>query len=353
MPEVSIIVPVYNKAEHLERGIQSLLDQTFKDIEVILINDGSTDLSLEILTRFKAADERVILLDQPNGGVSRARNAGLKAATGTFIGFMDADDWVEPDMYGSMLGLARRTGVKICLCNYYFERDGRRNPVILDGLPEILDKDQILSELILNMLSADPGQPYKKEVTGSVYRLLIKKDYLEKHALEFRPGLAYMEDLVFTIPLLAFADKAAIDQGIHYHYRVQKGSASKQYIPGLFDLLLEIMALLEEALKEAGVYDNAKTRLAHRMLFNAVRAVINEAHDANPASREEAILKIQEIIHCPELLAAIPKLEQRYLPDFRRQAIQYIQTGSPEALYDYFRKNRNTLDPAATGKDPA
>ena len=347
MPEVSIIVPVYNKAEHLKRGVQSLLDQKLRDIEVILINDGSTDSSLEILTQFQAADERVILIDQANGGVSRASNAGLQAATGTFIGFMDPDDWVEPDMYRSMLRTARRTEAEVCLCNYFFERDARRDPVTLEGLPEILEVDQIRSELILNMLSADPRQPYKKEIMGSVFRLLIQKDYLVKRALPFRPGLAYMEDLVFTVSLLADAEKAAIDQGVHYHYRVQEGSASKKFIPGLFDALLEIMMLLEQSLKKAGIFEYSRSRLEHRMLFNAVRAIINEVHDENPASREEAIQEIRRIITSPQLLAVIPKLDQRFLPDFRRKALQHIQTGSADALYDYFKENRNTLDPVS------
>ena len=83
------------------------------------------------------------------------------------------------------------------------------------------------------------------------------------------------------------------------------------------------------------------------MLFNAVRAIINEVHDENPASREEAIQEIRHIITSPQLLAVIPKLDQRFLPDFRRKALQHIQTGSADALYDYFKENRNTLDPVS------
>lgn len=350
MPRVSIIVPIYNKAEYLRRGIRSLLDQTLTDIEVILINDGSTDGSLAIGRSFQALDPRIVLIDQPNGGVSRARNAGLKVATGEFVGFLDPDDWAAPDMYRSLLDLARRTGAEVCLGNFYFERGSRGIPVTLDDLPEILEGSQILEGLILDMIAADPERPYKKEIMGSVFRLLIRKDFLETQALTFQPGLAYMEDLVFTIRLLARTSRAAIDEGIHSHYVVHPGSASKGYIPRLFEGLLEVQALLEKTLQEAGVHDKARQRLDQRMLFNAVRAVINEAHEDNPASRTEAIGEVRRIISWPKLLKILPELNASHLPEFRRRTLQSIRDGSAEALYDYFRANRLALDPKASGE---
>lgn len=348
MPKVSIIVPVYNKAEFLERGIQSLLDQTLDDIEVILVNDGSTDQSLEILTRFQGADGRVLVINQPNGGVSRARNAGLRLARGTYIGFMDPDDWVEEDMYRSMLELARSTESMICFCNFYLEGDGKRSPILLEGLPRTLDREEILSLLILNMLSADPRRLYKKEVMGSVFRLLIKKEYLDQQALCFTPDLVYMEDLVFTLGLLASVNQVAIDQGIHYHYQVQKGSASKKYIPHLFKLLLKVTDLLKDVLDEAGLYDKAQTRLEERMLFNAIRAVLNETQDDNPAPRDKRISEINKIIIRPDLLKVIVRFDRSNLPETRKQAITLIQEGNPEALYDYFSERQDALNPMAS-----
>ena len=97
MPELSVIVPVYNKQTYLEASLRSVLDQSFRDLEVIAVNDGSTDESLAVLIRMAEADERVRVLDLPNGGVSYARNEGLSHARGQWIQFLDADDLLEPD----------------------------------------------------------------------------------------------------------------------------------------------------------------------------------------------------------------------------------------------------------------
>ena len=98
MAKVSIIVPVYNVEKYLRKCLDSLINQTLKDIEIICINDGSTDKSLEILEEYKNRDSRIILLNQENSGQSIARNNGIKKATGEYIGFVDPDDWVENNM---------------------------------------------------------------------------------------------------------------------------------------------------------------------------------------------------------------------------------------------------------------
>ena len=102
MKLVSIIVPIYNAQNYLNRCLDSLLAQTLEDIEIILINDGSKDDSLAICRAYEEKDSRIIVIDQKNAGVSAARNAGLDRASGQYVGFVDPDDWVEPDMYALM-----------------------------------------------------------------------------------------------------------------------------------------------------------------------------------------------------------------------------------------------------------
>lgn len=102
MPKVSIVVPVYNVERQLARCINSLRTQTIEKVEIILVNDGSTDKSLEICRYFAELDRRIKVIDKPNGGVSSARNKGIELAQGEYIGFVDPDDWIEPDMYRSI-----------------------------------------------------------------------------------------------------------------------------------------------------------------------------------------------------------------------------------------------------------
>jgi glycosyltransferase involved in cell wall biosynthesis len=106
MPLVSIIVPVYNNEKYLRKCFDSLINQSLRYIEIILVNDGSNDNSLLICHEFQKIDTRIKVIDKPNGGVSSARNAGLKLACGEYVGFVDSDDWIEPDMYEKMYSAA-------------------------------------------------------------------------------------------------------------------------------------------------------------------------------------------------------------------------------------------------------
>jgi glycosyltransferase involved in cell wall biosynthesis len=116
--KVSLIVPFYNAAKTLDRCISSILAQTYTNFELIAVDDGSLDASCEVVNKYAAADSRVILLKKEHAGVSAARNAGIEAASGGYIQFIDADDDVEPDMLQVMLGELKRTGADIAVCNF-------------------------------------------------------------------------------------------------------------------------------------------------------------------------------------------------------------------------------------------
>ena len=120
-PLVSIIIPVYNVEKYLDKCLDSVVNQTYTNLEIILVDDGSPDRCPAICDEWKSRDSRIKVIHQPNGGLSRARNAGLKIATGEFIGFVDSDDWIEPDMYETLLSTMLETGADIVVCNFYCE----------------------------------------------------------------------------------------------------------------------------------------------------------------------------------------------------------------------------------------
>ena len=120
-PKISIIVPVYNVEKYLRRCLDSLLTQSLTEIEIIAINDGSTDSSLNILSNYREMDNRLKIIDQPNGGVSSARNAGIDAVKGDYIGFVDPDDWVDEQMYETMYQAVKTENTDILMCSYIRE----------------------------------------------------------------------------------------------------------------------------------------------------------------------------------------------------------------------------------------
>lgn len=119
MSKVSVIVPVYNVENYLEKCIQSIISQSFKNLEIILVNDGSTDKSKEICEQFAEKDKRIILLNQKNKGVSAARNAGLDICTGDYISFIDSDDYISPDMIEFLVNNLERNDSDISTCGHY------------------------------------------------------------------------------------------------------------------------------------------------------------------------------------------------------------------------------------------
>lgn len=142
MVELSIVVPIYNVEKYLKKSVDSIIDQTFKNVEIILVDDGSTDSCGEICDEYEKKDNRIKVIHKVNGGLSSARNAGIKASIGRYIGFIDSDDWINPKMYESMINLATNYDADIVQCdfikvynnNVYVKEDNEEKYDILSNL---------------------------------------------------------------------------------------------------------------------------------------------------------------------------------------------------------------------------
>lgn len=150
--DISIIVPIYNVELYLEKCIRSILNQTFQNFELILVNDGSTDSSREICNEFAQKDERIKVIHKENGGVSSARNAGLKIATGKYIGFVDPDDYIENTMYEKLYELCRENEAEIGVCQLGREIDGRKVHVTSEERILTFNTEEALRELFKGIL---------------------------------------------------------------------------------------------------------------------------------------------------------------------------------------------------------
>ena len=204
MPKVSVIVPIYNVEKYLEKCINSLLSQTLEDIQIILVNDGSKDNSGNIAKECeKNNKDRVIYVEKENGGLSDARNYGLKYATGDFIAFLDSDDYIEKNAYEKMYNKAIEENADYVECDFIWE--------------------------FPNKIRVDKQYPYKnkKEMLSFVrvvaWNKLIKRQLIIDNNLEFPKGLRY-EDVEFTYKLIPFINKFAYVDKPFIHY-VQRGGS--------------------------------------------------------------------------------------------------------------------------------
>lgn len=211
---ISIIIPVYNAEHFLERCLSSLLSQTYKNLEIILVNDGSTDNSANIINQFAKKDSRISPIHQNNQGVSTARNIGLKNANGDFIGFVDADDEVLPEMYEVLLKNALENKADISHCG--FEVITRDSTVKFHGTGDfsILDKNQGVQEIL-------SGTRVEPSVCNKIY----KKNVIEN--LEFPTDIKINEDLLFNIEAFYKAETSVFNDVVLYRYINNGESASR------------------------------------------------------------------------------------------------------------------------------
>lgn len=184
MKKVSIVVPVYNMENYLEKCLDSLVNQTLEDIEILVVNDGSTDNSIKILNKYKKKyPNKLIVFDQENKGISAARNIGIDNATGKYIGFVDSDDYVEHNMFEKLYNKIENSKADIVVCNYkkYFMKDDKYTDI---DMVKNINKNNIFEEpTILNNLYFAPwNKLYKRNLFKDV-RFPIQKKYEDVNAI--------------------------------------------------------------------------------------------------------------------------------------------------------------------------
>lgn len=214
-PEISIIIPVYNVEHYLDRCINSVLNQSFKNFELILINDGSTDNSLNICSKYADIDKRVRLISQINKGQGAARNTGLKYAKGNYICFIDSDDFIEKNYLSTLFNNIEKSDSDISACEYYLTNDvGKKNSVIGFNAPQDI---YVLSGKETFAYLCKGGS----DANGVVWNKMYKKALFDN--IKFKEGY-YYEDEFFILPLFYQAKKVSLVKKPLYDYVQRTGS---------------------------------------------------------------------------------------------------------------------------------
>ena len=214
---ISVIVPIYNVEKYVEKCINSIIRQTYRNLEIILVNDGSTDGSLDICQKYEALDERIVVINKQNGGLSDARNAGLDIATGKYIGFVDADDWLAENMYANLLSACNAHSADMAACKM----------IEVCSEEEICLNDNV-GYACLTQYEAIKAQIEKNDdidINVSVCCKLFKKGLINE--LRFQKGVHY-EDIMFSIIILSRIKKCAYDASGLYFYRKNRNESITQ-----------------------------------------------------------------------------------------------------------------------------
>ena len=245
MSKISIIVPVYNAEKYIENCVRSIAEQTYTNIEIILVNDGSSDTSGEKCDQLAQQDSRIKVIHKPNGGVSSARNAGLDVASGSYIAFVDSDDTVKSTWLTDLM-----------LLNEGFEAD-----VISFGLERINNGDIIATETMPSFRAASKEElaPYfcrfYDDIFGSVAVKLYKAEIIKNYNLRFDPTLAINEDAFFEYSFFPHSHKFINCENIYYQYYFYQNSSSNKGRDDMIDVFLRRQPVHDNFVRRMG-YEN-------------------------------------------------------------------------------------------------
>lgn len=217
MAKISIIVPIYNVEKYLRECLDSIINQTLKDIEIICVNDGSTDSSLDIIKEYAEKDSRVLYIDKQNSGYGASMNMGLDKATGEYIGIVESDDFVNKEMFENLYSIAKNNDCDIVKGDFYhYFTEGDKNKKIF-----------AIPEQISNKVISAKTHPEIMEIYPSIWSAIYKNSFIKSNNIRFleTPGASY-QDMGFTFKTFALANKVYLTTTPYVHYRQDNSNSS-------------------------------------------------------------------------------------------------------------------------------
>ncbi len=266
MPKISVIVPVYNVEKYLKQCLESIINQTFKDIEIICVNDGSLDKSRKILEEYKNKDSRIRIIDKKNGGLSSARNAGLRFSTGEYISFIDSDDWIDETMFEKLYNNITKmnTDISICAVHRFDEKKSQiddSNPYFtLEYFNETFDN---------KVFSYKDTTHFLMDVCVMAWNKLYRKSFLDELGVEFPEGLIF-EDGPFFFSIFFKTNRVSIIRDFLYYYRINRKGSIVQKGGKHFIDIIDVVDLMYNSIKDTPVFDEIKSEFLKRKINDIV-----------------------------------------------------------------------------------
>lgn len=218
IPSVSIIVPVYNSEAYLNDCLDSITQQTLRNIEIICINDGSTDNSIKILKDYAEKDSRIAIIDKQNGGQASARNVGIKKASGEYIGFVDSDDWIDEHYFEKLYRVSKESKADMAMGDTKLFTTQHNKKVTISSIGKLINR--IEKDIVDNVVD-------KRTILtiGVVCDKLFLRAFINNNNIQFFEGL-FWEDTAFAIMTIIEANKICLVRDTFYHYRIHTASTT-------------------------------------------------------------------------------------------------------------------------------
>lgn len=325
---ISVIVPCYNAEEYLLQCIESIRRQTYRNLEIILIDDGSVDQTPRICDELKQRDSRIIVLHKSNGGVSQARNSGLAIAKGEYILFLDSDDWMDAEACENAITAAQRNKSDVVIWAYIREFASGPKPKLILGNEEVFFDQKTIKSLhrrIIGLTKTELSAPEHADSLVTVWGKLYRRTLI--HDLRFLDMREIgIEDVFFNILAFGKAESAVYIPKCYNHYRkTNMSSLSTAYTRRLFERWKNLYVKIQKYLDENNLPESYYDALRNRICFGIIGLGTNLAQSGEPI--RHILRELNVVLNDPVYRKAINQLEFRYLPMKWR-------------LFFFFAKNR-------------
>lgn len=332
MDLISIIVPVYNVEKYLEQCIESLVNQTYKNIEIIIVNDGSTDSSGELCEKLANHDSRINVIHKKNAGLGLARNTGLEFVKGKYVTFIDSDDFADVDLIENLYNGIILNNADTCIGGFKRVNDDGKVLYKEEYKSVTYSGNKVVQELLLRMLGSSPEK--SDAIRMSVWNVLFSVEIIKNNNLQFCSERKYIsEDLMFDIDYYIHSYKTTIINSTDYNYRVNNNSLTMKYRDDRFVKCKFLYNEVYGKIKEYSLSQEAFLRLQRQYFVNVRVCIRQENTKISKLSYNDAIRNIKSICNDEQLQVIINKYPKHKIGIKQVLFLRLIQLKMSKILY--------------------
>lgn len=321
MPKVSIIVPIYNVEKYLDRCMQTLINQTLQDIEIIMVDDGSPDNCPKLCDEYAQKDNRIKVIHKKNGGLSDARNVGLNIATGEYVAFIDSDDYTSTEAYETLYNKAKETNADIVYAGFKYQNaDGSIDKCFL--LDHTFDNHDAIIKFLSSMIY--DKKPRKNTIWMSVWNGIYKREILEKNRISFKSEREYLsEDILFHTQLIPLCKKIVCIPKTFYNYCYNGISLTRKFNTKKIDSNFHLYEALINTVKIYGL-SNIQWRIS-LFLIGYTRGIILRGiimSDMPFTEKRKYCMKVYDYSRWPNVIESLNNIN---IPLFDKIGLMFIK----------------------------
>lgn len=313
---VSVVVPIYNKERYLCECVESVRNQSYKNIEIVLVDDGSTDNSGLLCDEFKKKDARITVIHQKNAGVSAARQRGVKETTGNYVMFIDGDDWIDQNCIETMVSELVENRVDLVCCGYSREHSGKKFEThIFDSDTVFRSEDYIIKfyRRFFGIIGNELSAPEKADSIVSCCMKIYPRDVLDKGWYVDHREVGSCEDALLNITTLIYLNSAKYIDKCFYHYRKDnRDSITYTYRPKLITQWSILYNYMEDLISKYNLPPVFNKALQNRIALSTIGYGLTEISAPNKSYLKK-VKTFREVLNRSEYRAAFQQLEFKYI----------------------------------------